>query len=67
MQNNYWETMSSNCCSECGHLLSDREDSCLFCDGNQAYNCTDIKSLEHIDNIILFDDEKYFDGINFDD
>jgi len=67
MQNNYWETGSSNCCHECGHLLSAREDACLFCDGNQTYNCTDIKSLDQIENNILFDDEKYFDDISFDD
>ena len=67
MQNNYWETVSSICCPECGHLLEDSVDTCPFCNGLQISSCRDIKSLDQIENNILFDDEKYFVENTFDD
>jgi hypothetical protein len=67
MQDYYWETVSSICCPECGHLFGDSVDTCPFCNDLQIYNCKDIKSLDQIDNNILFDDEKYFVEITFDD
>jgi hypothetical protein len=67
MQNNYWETASSVCCPECGHLFPDRTEICPFCDGPHIYNCAEIKSLDQIGNTILFEDEKYFVEITFGD
>jgi len=67
MLNNYWETVSSFCCPECGHLLTDRSDHCPFCDNLQICSCKDVKSLVQFDSNILFDDEKYFVEITFDD
>lgn len=67
MKKNYWETVSSFCCPECGHLFLDGADMCRFCDGPQARLCGDIKSLDRIEGHMLFDDEKCFFEINFDD
>ncbi|MFC1811998.1 hypothetical protein ACFL03_04855 [Thermodesulfobacteriota bacterium] len=67
MQNNYWETVLSFCCPECGHLFLDSADTCSFCDGLPIYNCRDIKSLDYIDNRIMFDDEKDLFKMTFDD
>ena len=67
MQNNYGETVPSFCCPECGHLFLDSSDICPFCDGLPVYRRRDIKSPNHIDKHIMFDDEKYLFEMAFDD
>ena len=67
MQNNYWETASSFCCPECGHLFLDSVDDCPFCDGHQNCGHRYVKSLSQIKSSIMFDDERYLLEINFDD
>jgi hypothetical protein len=67
MQNNYGETVPSICCPECGHLFLDSSDICPFCEGLPVYHRRDIKSPNHIDKHIMFDDEKYLFEMAFDD
>ena len=67
MQNNYWETVSSFCCPECGHLFLDSADTCSYCDGIQVQSGEDEKSLDHCDRNIVFDYEKYLFKMAFDE